>query len=343
MNKRRMELEDLRAKDTRPVSVDVSCMVYNHGNYLRQALDSILMQETDFPVRIIIHDDASTDDSAAVILEYKKRYPQKIVAVIEEVNLYQNGRSVWAKMFPYFTAKYIAYCEGDDYWLEKDKLQKQVDYLEQNPDCEVCYHNILPVDKDGNYSESGRQIYTHLEEGDYTKYEIRHGLLKSQTASMVKWNYNPWLTEEDKAIYAQAKCNGDRKQLAVNSAFGRIHYLPDVMAAYRFVIDQGDSWSARQNQVPYCERFLGKLAKHREVCRLYEYFHDEKIYQYNHIIDETIAFYRMCRRRKLSVTEEEKRRIRNAAAVPFYAYAVYVPIMLGRSVKLHIRKLFRKT
>ena len=91
-------MQDLRAKDTRPVSVDVSCMVYNHGNYLRQALDSILMQETDFPVRIIIHDDASTDDSAAVILEYKKKYPQKIVAVIEEVNLYQNGRSVWAKI-----------------------------------------------------------------------------------------------------------------------------------------------------------------------------------------------------------------------------------------------------
>ena len=95
MNKRRMEMQDLRAKDTRPVSVDVSCMVYNHGNYLRQALDSILMQETDFPVRIIIHDDASTDGTAQIIRAYAERFPDIIRPIFQTVNQYSQGISIF--------------------------------------------------------------------------------------------------------------------------------------------------------------------------------------------------------------------------------------------------------
>lgn len=239
MKSRAEVLREALQNDNRPVSVDISCTVYNHGKYLREALDGMLMQETNFQYRIIIHDDASTDDSSDIIREYQALYPKMIVAVIEDENLYQNGKSIFAKMFPYYTAKYIASCEGDDYWLDKKKLQKQVDYLEAHPDCIACYHNILPVNADSKSNESLHFIYSILDEGDYTKKEIKSFVLKTQTASLVRRNLNPYLSDADKEAYQLTKCNGDEKTLLLCGTVGRVHYLPDVMAAHRRVF-QGD-------------------------------------------------------------------------------------------------------
>ena len=105
MSMNKQQRHEYLKQDNRPLSVDIFCLVYNHGKYLRKALDGMLMQKTDFPVRIIIHDDASTDDSAKIIMEYKERYPDRIVAVIERTNLHQNGISFWPIMLPYLTSK----------------------------------------------------------------------------------------------------------------------------------------------------------------------------------------------------------------------------------------------
>ncbi len=300
-------------KDTRPVSVDVSCMVYNHGPYLRQALDGIFMQRTSFPVRVIIHEDASTDDSASIIREYEKRYPGRIISVMEEENQYQQGNSLWLIMFPHFTSKYIACCEGDDYWTDPDKLQKQVDYLENNPDCSAVYHNILPVDEFGVYNEKLRGCYPRLKEGDYQKREIRKGKVKTQTASMVRRNYYPWMSERDKQFFAEAKCNLDEKNLILCGIVGRVHYLPDVMAAHRRVLDHGDSYTAAKQKKTKLERFLFEHGRYLEKCRLYEYFSGEKLYIYDDIIADQEYINRHFPDQKVNICE----------GVPFYAHMIY--------------------
>ena len=333
MSMNRKQRHEYLKQDNRPLAVDIYCLVYNHGKYLRKALDGMLMQKTDFPVRIVIHDDASTDDSTNIILEYKERYPDKIIAIIEETNLYQNGKSIWTKMMPYLTAKYIATCEGDDYWTDPNKLQKQIDYLENHPDYAACYHNILPVDANGQYREELRGMYSQLEEGDYTEEEIRHFILKTQTASLVRRNYNLWLTDEDKKMYLSTKCNGDEKHLIICSSYGKIHILPDAMAAHRRVLSEGTSWTASQNKKNEQERFIASQKGYIALCRFYEHFHGVTIYPYNYILNERLKYYIKKKKSNSLSTCEDRKNIKEIVKVPFYAYLIFIPVFIWQHIK----------
>lgn len=328
--KENVDLNNWLKDDDRPISVDIYCLVYNHGAYLREALDGMLMQETDFPFRIIIHDDASTDDSIAIIREYEKRFPDKIISVIEEKNLYQSGGSIWKVMVPYFTAKYIACCEGDDYWTNSRKLQKQVEYLEENLDCVAVYHNVLPVDENSQYDESLRGGYRLLDEGDYTDKEIEKFALKTQTASLVSRNYFPWMSEQDKDFYASVKCNGDEKNLILCGILGRVHYLPDVMAAHRRVFSNGASWTARQNKLSDQERMVADYKRFLEKCRFYEYFSAKKVYRYNEIILMQLKYLKKCHNLNVNIGK----------GVPMYAYIAFVPELLYRSFRYGAKRIW---
>ena len=116
--------------------VSVICLSYNHSKYIRQALESILMQRTNFPIEILVHDDASTDDTKLIIKEYFYNFPHIIRMILQETNQYSiYGFSFLEKyIIPKIKGKYIAVCEGDDFWIDPLKLQKQVDFLESNPD-----------------------------------------------------------------------------------------------------------------------------------------------------------------------------------------------------------------
>ncbi len=121
--------------------VSICCITYNHAPFIRQALDGFLMQKcVDF--EILIHDDCSTDGTTEIIREYAEKYPDIIKPLYETENQYSKG--VWVDGFNYRRAKgkYIAYCEGDDYWTDPLKLQKQVDFMESYPDYSVCFHTF---------------------------------------------------------------------------------------------------------------------------------------------------------------------------------------------------------
>ena len=120
--------------------VSIVCDVYNHEPYLRKCLDGFVMQETTFPFEILIHDDASSDHSSDIIHEYEKRYPALFKPIYQKVNQYSKGVKIWATIqFPRAKGKFIAICEGDDYWTDPLKLQKQVDFLEKNKDIGLCF------------------------------------------------------------------------------------------------------------------------------------------------------------------------------------------------------------
>ena len=123
------------------ILVSVCSITYNQAPYIRQCIDGILMQKTNFKYEVIIHDDCSTDGTTEIIREYAEKYPDLIVPIFQSVNQYQNGnRSIMATfVYPKARGKYIAICEGDDYWTDPLKLQKQVDFLEEHPDYGMCY------------------------------------------------------------------------------------------------------------------------------------------------------------------------------------------------------------
>lgn len=120
--------------------VSISCITYNHGPYIVQALNGFLMQKTTFPFEVLIHDDASTDGTTEIIKDYAQKYPEIIKPMYEEENQWVKGRRGSAEFnFPRAKGKYIAFCEGDDYWIDENKLQMQVDFLENNSEYGMCY------------------------------------------------------------------------------------------------------------------------------------------------------------------------------------------------------------
>ena len=119
--------------------VSINTLTYNHAPYIRQCLDGIMMQKTTFPFEVLIHDDASTDGTADIIREYEVRYPDIIKPIYQTENHYSKGFSINKEfMFPRIRGKYVAFCEGDDYWIDPLKLQKQIDFLESHPDYSIC-------------------------------------------------------------------------------------------------------------------------------------------------------------------------------------------------------------
>lgn len=132
-------------KQDKPL-VAIHCLVYNHEPYLRDCFEGFVMQQTNFPFVAIVHDDASTDGSAAIIREYEEKYPNIIKSIYETENQYSKhdgslGRIMNAAIDA-TGAKYVAMCEGDDYWTDPLKLQKQVDFMEANPEYSLCSHKV---------------------------------------------------------------------------------------------------------------------------------------------------------------------------------------------------------
>lgn len=131
-------INNWRVSDTPLVSIE--CWTYNHENYISQTLDGFLMQKTDFPFEVIVHDDASTDNTANIIRQYEHKYPSIIRPIYETENQYsKRDGSIDRIVFSKMRGKYIACCEGDDYWIDNNKLQLQVNFLEKNQSYGLCY------------------------------------------------------------------------------------------------------------------------------------------------------------------------------------------------------------
>ena len=129
------------------VAVSICCLVYNHVDYIRDAMDSFLSQKTNFAYEIVIHDDASTDGTVEILKEYEDRYPDIVRVVYEDENQFSKwGKLTTAIFIPLARGEYMAFCEGDDFWIDDSKLQRQFDYLEAHPNYSMCFHNALVYD-----------------------------------------------------------------------------------------------------------------------------------------------------------------------------------------------------
>lgn len=225
--------------------LSICCSAYNHENYIARALDGFLMQKVNFPFEIIVHDDASTDNTSDIIREYANRHSQ-IIAVIQPVNLMSKGLNPTIEHgLLKARGKYIALCDGDDYWTDPYKLQKQVDSLEANPEYAICHHNMQVICDDGRepflYNSPGQKELTAIEDLARENYistsscVFRNGLVK---------DYPDWFND------APA---GDYVLHMLNAQFGKIKYLPDVMGVYR--VHKGGMWV--NNDIVYrTEKFV---------------------------------------------------------------------------------------
>ncbi len=123
-----------------PLMVSITCVAFNHENYIEQTLDSFLMQETNFSFEILIHDDVSTDRTVEIIKEYAKKFPNIVKPIYQSVNQFSQGNNPMAFLFPKVKGKYMAFCDGDDYWTDNQKLKIQVEEMEKFPEINMSFH-----------------------------------------------------------------------------------------------------------------------------------------------------------------------------------------------------------
>lgn len=224
-------------KDNCPL-VSISCITYNHAPYIRQCLDGFMMQQTNFAFEVLIHDDASTDGTTEIIKEYEAKYPNIIKPLYEEENQWVKGRRGSAVFnFPRAKGKYIALCEGDDYWTDPLKLQKQVDFLEANPEYVMCSHMRMEYLQDKELFE--KDWHGQLVDGIiYDLDKFIHGWWDFQTLT-VMFRANQF----DERIYSQYPVSNDAILFFHLLKKGKGYMIPQEMGVYR--VHAGGVWSSK--------------------------------------------------------------------------------------------------
>jgi glycosyltransferase involved in cell wall biosynthesis len=203
--------------------VNIPMCVYNHENFIAKAIEGILMQRTTFKFKLIIGEDYSTDNSRDIIRQYLSEYPDKIQALFHDRNLgaHQNSRV----LFRACRSKYIALCDGDDYWTDPDKLQKQVDFLEANQDFAACSHFARVLQPNGEFTE---EIIGKFEKSIFAYRDFAQGYRRIPSASLL---FRRFFDESPKLLYSVY--GGDRALLFLLSKIGLIRVLEFEGSVYR--------------------------------------------------------------------------------------------------------------
>lgn len=221
------------------IMVSISCITYNHESFIADALESFLMQNTNFRFEVLIHDDASTDNTQNIIREYQNRYPDIIKPIYQKENQFSKGEKIFNKNIARAKGKYVALCEGDDYWTDPFKLQKQVDYMEENPECSLCVHGTRRVTPE-------KKIMKH-----YIRPATFNKIISSEDIIMedkegyfhtTSFLFRSELVEDLPYFYLSAPV-GDYPLAIYLSLRGHVYYIDQFMSNYR--INTSGSWTSR--------------------------------------------------------------------------------------------------
>lgn len=263
------------------VMVSICCLAYNHEKYIGETLEGFVNQKTNFKYEVIIHDDASTDNTKSIIEEYQIKYPDIIKPIFQVENQYSKGIQISdVYMYPECNGKYICYCEGDDYWCDEYKLQLQFDALESNPSCSICVHKVQSIHEDGSANE---RIIPEKE------YQIEEGILDEDVVCKAFWirgrypfhtcSYFVRRSVVDRLIRDRIPTfsyfTGDMNILRASFCEGTFYYINRVMSKWRWLSIGG--WNSRQKllsrekQVAHAKKQLqGEVAFNSYTNRQYE-------------------------------------------------------------------------
>jgi glycosyltransferase involved in cell wall biosynthesis len=238
------------------ITVSICCLAFNHEAYISQTLEGFVSQKVDFNYEVIVHDDCSKDSTRSIILEYQNKYPLLIKTVFQEVNQYSQGKKpIFTDVFPKARGKYIALCEGDDYWTDPKKLSKQVELLERNKGCVLCFHDVQILMENGelkndhlaNPPEQELNLHTVARFGNFI-----------HTPSILFRNI---LGQVDPKLLQTAV--GDFLLQMLIAEKGNFIKAPGVMAVYRYGVG---AWSTEGEY----KRRLGTAKTHLVIA---EYYH----------------------------------------------------------------------
>lgn len=233
------------------IVVSISCLTYNHVKYIRQCLDGFLMQQCNFKYEVLIHDDASTDGTIEIIKEYQEMYPDIIKPIIQTENQYSKGiRGMNIKYnFPRAKGKYIALCEGDDFWTDSLKLQKQVDFLEAN----LAYGLVFTNATIYNQNLEKNVFTTNHSFNTFEDYLLGGGAITC-TAMFVKKKLEEFEVEIENTL--SESLMGDLKLWLWISSKSKIKVLTDITAIYRISDGTASNHNSFEKRIKFLESIL---------------------------------------------------------------------------------------
>lgn len=261
--------------------VSVYCCTYNHEKYIRQTLESFVNQKTNFAVKFIVHDDASTDSTAQIIKEFADKYPDKIFPIFQTENKYSQHISIIEDYIcPVIEGDYVASCEGDDFWTDDNKLQLQYDYMQAHPECTICIHDTDVINEDGSYQN---KLYNgETVDRDYSMSEI---ILAgpSHTGHTSSFFYKRKFASIKKEF--QMKDVSDFSRLLYATSEGYAHYIGKSMSVYRWAAD--GSWTNRirkdnKKHIQHCKEVIEGLQSTNKYLE----------YKYNDEFSKLIAHFK---------------------------------------------------
>ncbi|GAB2800181.1 hypothetical protein GCM10027275_52760 [Rhabdobacter roseus] len=280
--------------------VSVTILTYNQAAFIGKTIESALNQITDFEYEILVGDDFSTDGARDIILDYQKRYPDKVKAVLHSKNLGQNGLFNTIETLKLAKGTYIAPLDGDDYWISPHKLQQQVDFMEAHPDFSACFHNAFITYEDGsptqevNPSDQKEVIGVADLIGEEEIWFMATSAVMFRNGLMY---YPDWFLKST---------SGDIPRYVILAKQGPIGYLPEIMSVYR-KNRAGASFKDHYRDA----RFL------RNRIMMYEGINTETNYAFDRTLRRNICrYYRM----ELDARQYHKSYFRRAALALQYLY-----------------------
>ena len=258
--------------------VSILCITYNHEKFISDTLVGFILQQTTFPIEVLIHDDASTDKTPEILRSYERIHPDLITVIYQQENKWSQGIDPTIFLYKMARGKYIAWCEGDDYWTDPLKLQKQVAFLESHPECILCHHKVTYHHEDSDEQDyqfpkiEGNQIFTKFD--FYKNSSIK-------TCSVLFKN----ILSKEYYEYSHGFNAGDTPLWYYLLQFGDFGFLDESMAVYR--LHKNGIWSP----LPIIEKTLIGIETHENISRklnispkylplLYKYLRAVKIYHH---------------------------------------------------------------
>lgn len=260
------------------IVVSIYCAAYNHEKYIEKTLNGFINQKTDFKYQVIVHDDASTDRTAEIIKKYETQYPDVIHAIYQKENQYSQDKDIVKEfILPQITGKYVAICEGDDYWTDSEKLQKQVDALEKHKECFFCVHRVEEVME--NEEKTGVL---------FPPEDIATGVISPQEFLKMTRKYSfhtssylfekkRWVEYQENPPEFKTVCPvGDEAYMLYFAQLGPVYYIQDKMSCYRRGVPS--SWSKIQNSGNIVEKKIKINKQMAKTILLYDEFTNHRFH-----------------------------------------------------------------
>ncbi|WP_313799839.1 glycosyltransferase [Cytobacillus sp.] len=282
--------------------VSINCATFNHEGYIAKAIEGFLMQKTTFDFEILIGEDCSTDKTREIVEKYVRRFPNKVKLITSHENV--GAAQNFFRLFQNSKGKYIALCEGDDYWLDSLKLQKQVDYMEQHPDCTLCFHNGEVLDSSTDKTTrkvipwmTNNEKYYRKENAKYSAGEL--ALLGYIPTASYLYPKHLLYNLPDWCFHSVV---GDNVIKLITASHGYAYYIDEVMSVYRF----GVPGSATTNWV----NDHNTVKRHIKLCQgfieLFDNFNHYSNLRFEREIDEAKKFFEF----QISLAKGEWKEIR---------------------------------